>query len=263
MPSVSGQCERFRPDNLETIAIEVPNLTEWLKNNPGMLWLRLAAPEISWQPSLFGVWARCEYALLRQIYTQRAESVLFTVLGLATAPLTRRPDDAFVIGSHDHDGFSEFDVLFDTAAMSLRPHLDALASHNHEITADTVLSMISTEPELVVWRWRRHTPYYGGEDLVVPFFTSDTYQDSSTKERNRVDAIVAGYLDTKEARRQGRELGCPFEGPEYMEENTVEMARAHLLKELPESEFGKEVLQRLAAMSTSFAESARKAKRIE
>ena len=86
---------------------------------------------------------------------------------------------------------------------------------------------------------------------------------SSAKERNRVDNIVSGYLSTAEARRKGRELGCPFEGPEYMEENTVEFARAHLLREMPSSWFGRQVLKQIADMSPSFAESARKAKRIE
>lgn len=188
------------------------------------------------------------------------------VLGLAMAPLDRRPDDAFVIGSHEHgerwdgDGIAETDVLMDTAAMALRPHLDKLAQGGRAVTAEAVLSMIASQPELVVW-----TMDGGCERGRAPFFGTTSYETTSPRERRLLDAIIAGYTSTEEARRRSRESGCPFEGVEYMEENTIESARAHLLTEMPASYLGRQTIERLAAMSPSFgfAEAARKAKRIE
>ena len=189
-----------------------------------------------------------------------------SVLGLAMAPLDRRPDDGFVIGSSEHgarwhdDGIAEADVLLDTAAMALRPHLDKLAQGGRAITAEAVLSMIVSQPELVVWTMD------GSHDINrAPFFSTTSHEAASPRERRLLDAIIAGYTSTEEARRRGRELGCPFEGVEYMEENTIESARAHLLREMPSTLLGRQTIERLAAMSPSFgfAEAARKAKRIE
>lgn len=59
-PPFWGECDRWRGTDFERVALSAPNLTEWLKSNPAIMWLRFAAPEMPWQPSMFGVWARGE-----------------------------------------------------------------------------------------------------------------------------------------------------------------------------------------------------------
>lgn len=128
---------------------------------------------------------------------------------------------AFVVGSRDHIedfGWEQYDIQYDAAAMALRPALDRLA----KVAVDTVLDLVWTEDVFAIWREPRQKQGLG--DYVGPLFEHRDLSECSHVEVQRLQSIVTSWTSTQQHRAEERARGCPFEGIEWMEENTVESA---------------------------------------
>lgn len=107
--------------------------------------------------------------------------------------------------------------------MSLRPHLDRLAQDNGgKITVEAVLKLIWTEEVFAIWQQPRQKQGWG--DPVDSLFGHRHLTSCTVVELQRLHSIVDSWTSTLQHRAEERARGCPFEGAEWIPENTIESA---------------------------------------